>query len=241
MNCTDIHNLLDDALEGQLTELEQAALDNHLGACATCRQRMRQEQALRSALKALPVAPASSGFAARALRHAVESNTQRPQQKRSFVAGFATAAVVALVFLFVGSIYKPGDNAREEQPQPIEDKSPAMLSEALTPVPDITIALRETQRVKLTFNSSQAVQHVRISLSLPGNVELEGYPGKQQIAWSTDLKQGNNVLTLPFIANSPEGGKFIARIEYESQVNELQLNLNVGQPGLSTLDASRAA
>lgn len=236
MNCTDIHNLLDDALDGQLSGTERGALDLHLGSCAACRQRVREEQSLRSALRSLPLANASSGFAARALRHAVEVNGTRPQHKKSFVAGFAAAAVAGFVFLFVGSIYYPAGDVGEGSSQ-----SPTMLSDARPPAAEITIGLHETQRVKVGFNSSQAVQQVRISLTLPEDVELEGYPGKRQIAWSTDLEQGENVLTLPLIANSPQGGEFIARIDYGQTTKELRIKLKVDKAGISTLDVPRAA
>jgi len=236
VQCTDIHNLLDDALDGQLTGPESEALDTHLASCAACRQRVHEEQSLRSALRALPVEHASSGFAARALRHAVEVNSRRPQHNKSFVAGFAAAAVAGFVFLFVGSIYFPeGDGGLGSS------QSPTMLSDARPPAAEITIGLRETQRVQLAFNSSQAVQKVRISLTLPEDVELEGYPGKRQIAWSTNFKQGENVLTLPMIANSLQGGEFIARIDYGQTTNEMRIKLNVDKAGLSTLDAARAA
>ena len=237
MNCTDIHNLLDDALDGQLTGTEREALDAHLVSCTDCRQRVHEEQSLRSALRALPVEHASSGFAARALRHAVEVNCTRPQHKKSFVAGFAAAAVAGFVFLFVGSIYYPAGDGGVGSSQ-----SPTMLSDSRPPAAEITIGLHETQRVKLAFSSSQAVQQVRISLTLPEDVELEGYPGKRQIAWLTDLEQGENVLTIPLIANSPQGGEFIARIDYGKNTNELHFNLKVDKAGLSTtLDALRAA
>ena len=242
MNCTDIHNLLDDALDGQLTGPAREALDTHLGSCAACRQRVREEQSLRSALKALPVEHASSGFAARALRHAVEVNSTGPHYKKSsFVAGFAAAAVAGFVFLFVGGIYNPEGGVGVGQSQSPGDKSPTLLSDSRPPAAEITIGLHETQRVKLAFNSSQAVQQVRISLTLPEHVELEGYAGRRQIAWSTNLKQGENVLTLPLIANSPQGGEFIARIEHGSTTNELRIKLNVDKAGLSTLDALSAA
>ena len=241
MNCTDIHNLLDDALDGQLTDLERKALDTHLGSCAACRQRVNEEQSLRAALKVLPVEHETSGFAARALRHAVEVNSTRPQHNKSFVAGFAAAAVVGFVFLFVGGIYNPEDGVGVGQSQSPEDISRTLLSDSRPPAAEITIGLHETQRVKLAFNSSQAVQRVRISLSLPEHVELEGYAGKRQIAWSTTLKQGENVLTLPLIANSPQGGEFIARIEHGSTTNELRIKLNVDKAGFSTLDTLSAA
>jgi len=237
VNCTEIRNLLDDALDGQLTGPARKSLDTHLGSCADCRQRVREQQSLRLALRELPVAHASSGFAARAMRHAVEVNSS-PQHKKSFVAGFAAAAVAGLALLFVGSIFNPQDDV--ELAQSPGDSS-TTLSDARPPAAEITIGLQQTQRVKLAFNSSQAVQQVRISLTLPDDIELEGYPGKHQIAWSTNLKQGENVLTLPLIANSPNGGEFIARIVHGSTTNELRVKLNVDKAGVSTLDGLSAA
>lgn len=248
MHCTEIHKLIDDYLDKQLSGDAQARTAAHLEQCSPCRHLLRDEQVLREALRDMPVPAPSAGFAARALRRAAAANeeTRQTRNRRVFAGGFATAMVGVGVLWFVTGIYNPEGDVAVTQSQLAENKSQAVVpgsqvTESRTPLPEFTIALRETRRVKLAFSSSESVQRVRISLVLPKDVEIEGYPGKRQIAWVTDLKKGENVLSLPLLAKSLQGGEFVARIEYGAMVKELRLNLNVGKPGLTTLDALRMA
>lgn len=248
MQCTEIHNLIDDYLDSQLDGDVQAAMAAHLEQCASCRQRVRDEKVLREALRNIPVPAPSAGFAARALRRAAEVNSinRQSRHRRAFASGFAAAMVGVGVLLFVTGINNPDGETGVTQSQLAENgpQSSAPVehdAQAIPQLPEVTIALLETRHVKLAFNSTEPESHVRISLALPEHVELEGYAGKREIAWYTDLKQGENVLTLPLLARNEKGGEFIARIEYGTTRQELRIKLNVGKPGLSTLDTLRSA
>jgi hypothetical protein len=243
MYCTEIHKLIDDYLDKQLSGDVQARTDAHLEHCSPCRHRVHDEQVLREALRDMPVPAPSAGFAARALRRAAVANqaTRQTRQRHAFVAGFAVAMVAVGVLWFVTGVYSPEGGVAVTQSQLVENGAEAIVPGAHVAEPgmlspEFSIAQHETRRVELAFSSTQAVQGVRISLEFPENVELEGYPGKRQIAWLPNLKQGENVLTLPLLANSPQGGEFIARIEYGTTIKELRLKLNVDKPGFSTLN-----
>ena len=76
---------------------------------------------------------------------------------------------------------------------------------------------------------------------LPEHVELEGYTGRKQIAWYTNLRKGDNVLTLPLAALRSDKGVFTAQIGTGKAVNQIQFYLNVANPGISTLEAPKSA
>jgi anti-sigma factor RsiW len=72
MQCSELEQHIDDRLDDQLSGEERAAMDAHLAGCASCRSRVREEQALREMLSDIPVPAPSAGFAARELRQALE-------------------------------------------------------------------------------------------------------------------------------------------------------------------------
>jgi len=226
MQCTELHEYIDDRLDGQLSEVECATVDQHLEHCADCRRVMAEEKAFRKALRDMPVPDASVGFAARALRHAAAVNAVSHQsgRKHAFAGGFAAALVVGIVLWFVTGVYGPNGELLTPQPQ----------------LAEVSISLHETRRVSLSFNAPEAIEKVRVSLFLPEHVELEGYPGRKQIAWFTNLRKGDNVLTLPLSALRSEKGVFTAKVGTGKDAKKIQFYLNVAKPGFSTLQAPQS-
>jgi hypothetical protein len=203
-------------------------MDAHLENCASCRSRVREEQAMREMLRDMPVPAASTGFAARALRQAAvaHSVTNAATQKRVFASGFVAAMVVGFVLWFVTGMYGPrGEQGLAPQLQ----------------LAEVTIRLQETRRVRLAFNAPTDMERVRVSLELPEHVELEGYPGRKQIAWYTKLRKGENVLNLPLSGLKASKGRLIARLGSGTMTKEIHINLNVEQPGISTLNGQLSA
>lgn len=222
MQCSEFQQHIDDRLDDQLDGEVRAVMDAHLVDCASCRSCVREAQALREMLSDMPVPAPSAGFAARALRQAAVAHSvvSTRQHKRVFASGFAAASMVGVVLWFVTGIYGPqGGSGLVPQAQ----------------LAEVTIQLQETRRVRLAFNAPTDMERVRVSLELPAHVELEGYPGRKQIAWYTDLHKGDNVLSLPLSGLKASKGRFIARIGSGEAVKEIHINLNVAQPGISTL------
>ena len=226
MQCAELQQHIDDRLDKQLSEAECVEMDAHLEHCADCRCAIAEEEQLREALRDMPIPDASAGFAARALRRAEAANTvnaanHRPVRNRAFAGGFAAALVAGIVLWFVSGVYGPNGEIGTSQPQ----------------LAELSISLHETRRVKLAFNAPERMERVRVSLVLPEHVELEGYPGRKQIAWYTNLRKGDNVLTLPLAGLRSEKGVFIAQIGTGKASKQLRFYLNVEQAGLSTLEA----
>lgn len=228
MQCSELQQHIDDRLDDQLDAEMRAAMDAHLVDCASCRSSVREAQALREMLSDMPVPVPSAGFAARALRQAAVAHSvvSTRHHKRVFASGFAAAMMVGVVLWFVTGIYGPqGEPGLAPQEQ----------------LAEVTIRLQETRRVRLAFNAPTDMERVRVSLELPEHVELEGYPGRKQIAWYTRLHKGDNVLSLPLSGLKASKGKFIARIGTGAASREIHINLNVAQPGVSTLSGQLSA
>ena len=209
MNCLEIQKKLDDLLDGSLDDAEKASLEAHLKGCAQCREARDAAQALRGALRALPVEGPSEGFYERALHHAMEHDRRRPH----FFVGGAIAAGFAL--MLVGSLLF---------------KQPAMeTGQGARDIPGLTISLNEERDVKLVFNSTQALAQATFTVVLPPGVELRGYPDQREITWQGSLQKGKNLLVLPLIARNEGSGELTAYVSHGDKRKAFRLRMEITQ------------
>lgn len=244
MNCTEFTDTIENALDGFAPEL-QAQCDAHRASCAACRavyaSHLATETAIVSALREMPVPEASAGFADRVLHTAITRNVGRHVRyghRHGFMLGFGSAATAALALwvvigLFPGAV-PTGDHA------PAESSTETVASvETSTTVPkshkpELSIALNQQQDIKLAFYSGEALKGAQITIRLPENVALVGYPGRRQLSWTTDLNKGDNLLRLPVIATQIARGDLVADIQYQDQVKTLTLGLETKATDSST-------
>ncbi|HKQ31204.1 MAG TPA: zf-HC2 domain-containing protein, partial [Burkholderiales bacterium] len=86
MNCQQFIERLDEYLDGELTHPDHPSAISHAQSCSSCQWRLTQRQALRAALRELPVPSARPGFLDDALHQARRSY---PRWRRSYVVGAA--------------------------------------------------------------------------------------------------------------------------------------------------------
>ncbi|MFQ5487684.1 MAG: anti-sigma factor family protein [Gammaproteobacteria bacterium] len=209
MNCLDIQTKLDDFLDESVSDAERQTLESHLKDCAQCRAALEKAQALRGALRALPVEGPAESFYERALHHAMEHDRRRPH----FFVGGAIAAGFALMLVGV-----------------LLFKQPAMESgRSPQDIPGLTISINEARDVKLVFNSSQALAQAAFTVMLPPGVELRGYPDQREITWEGSLQQGKNLLVLPLIARNTGGGELTAYVSHGDKRKTVRLRMKINQ------------
>lgn len=208
MQCTTFEQQLDDLLDGVLPAAEQATLQQHQQTCPACRQRYEQALALQAALRRLPVPGPSSGFASRVLERARRRRDAAPGNwlKGAVAAGALISALFA--GYLAGNLSGTGEN-----------------NGAIT----VTLAPQQVRTVQLAFHSKQALEDVRLTLRLPEQVEIEGYPGRRELSWQTNLAQGSNRLQLPLLVRDRNwrGGELIARLEHPSGRREFRIQARV--------------
>ena len=223
MNCQEFTNNLDDYLDDALDASHRSAADHHLADCEDCQTRLAQAQTIQSALKNITPPPMSPGFAQRAIRQASKQQpSHQHHHRRGFITGFSSAIAAGLVLaLFVGG-FLPTQQPTDQTMQ---------VATTQVPTPEIVLSVEEVQMVNVVFDSSQAVAGAELSLTLPPHVELSGYPGKQNLAWTSDLKQGRNVLTLPIRALSEADGELIAQINSNGKIKSIRIQLQVNNKG----------
>ncbi len=203
MQCTQTQSKLDDYIDSALTLDEQYQIAAHLQRCPDCRYDYQQRQQLHQQLKDISVPPLRPEFVARvsASLDAADRN-----QRRGFVNGFSSAIAASLVMVIIVSVI------------------------LLKPAHDVTLATvhvspNELQKVSLIFNSPAAVPQATISIELPRNIELAGYPGKRTLSWTTTLQQGNNRLQLPLILRGQHTGRVVTRIRHRDKAKTFYLNV----------------
>mgnify|MGYP000715320905 CR=1 FL=1 len=90
-----------------------------------------------------------------------------------------------------------------------------------------TLALHQVTRVALALDSREELMGATITLRLPDNVELKGFPGQRMISWKTNIDRGTNLLALPVKGIIAKNGLLVARLEYGNKSKEYKVELTV--------------
>jgi hypothetical protein len=256
MNCTEFNNYLNDGIDqeigdsGAMDVNERAAFNAHRDSCAACQALFASEMRLLESLRAMPVPESAADFADRVLANTFRSakkrglsQQQNHHHRQGFMLGFGSAAAAALAIWIVAGLSPdelPGTG--NVTPQTVASVEPAQAkattakatAKERTQQPVLSIALNTQKKVKLAFASSEPLQGAKITIRLPENVALVGYPGRRQLSWETNLKKGDNLLNLPVIATQVASGELVADIEYAGRVKTLRVNLETMATGAAS-------
>ena len=101
-----------------------------------------------------------------------------------------------------------------------EGKPEAMLE-------TVTITMNVEKTLRLTFDSRRELQAAAISVDLPPGVEIVGYEGRDSVRWRTTIKAGTNILELPLIVRSGNGGAVLARLQHEGKQKTFEFAVEV--------------
>jgi hypothetical protein len=215
MQCKQADSLIDDYMDGDVIGELRSALDHHAESCVDCRARIGQERALRARLEALPIEGPADGFFDDALRAAKvaqpdqrTSANAKPHRHWAIRSSGALAAGFTLWFA-AGQLLNT----------PVITPGPAL--------PEVTISMSQPTRVNLVFTSTGDLLGARVSLQLPAGVELAGYDGRRELTWTTDLKDGKNVLQLPLVAHAVPAEEIVARLEHGDETKTFRLKVRV--------------
>ena len=208
MGCTRINDRLDDYLDRDLPGAEMAALDAHIRECGDCAGTVERENELRTALASLPVEGPSTGFFERAVEKAVKEGQRQNRGGGRTAAVFsaiaASLALVVAVTFFVGG---------PDEPSP--------------EIAGLTMAMHDMKTVNLVFSSKEALTDAVLVVHVPPGIEIQGYAGRQEIRWTTNLRAGKNVLPLELVAQDSGGGELVARLEHANKSKTFRIQVTV--------------
>ena len=209
MNCQTASLYTDDYLDDMLEEATQNEFQEHLEACPDCQRRLADEQALRSALKALPSPVPDPEFAASVFKRAVAAQPSRPWINTSAVVRIAASilVIIALGVMVRGFSLPERSEWREA-----------------------FVRVNQAEEIRLVFRSTQDLDGVTLRLKPQDGVNLVGYENQREVVWQANLNRGENLLVLPVIVRNLEGGTLIAEIRHGNQSKQFNLRIKVIQP-----------
>ncbi len=214
MNCEQLHEQLDSYLDGELPSELQTRVESHISGCENCRAVVAEAREMQEALRQMPAPTIRPGFANQAIKHAVNQHTHH---RRGFVAGFSTALAASMVLaLFIGGLL------------PDMKQSP---DSTVTPV--VVISIQQPQTVNLVFDVATAMENATLSIVLPDNVEVVGFPGQHEITWQTSLQAGRNILPLPLKGIMHSSSALVASIEQDGKKKSIRIPIEVNDGEVS--------
>lgn len=211
MNCNDINTQLDDYLDDQLDASTRLSFNAHVKQCGHCQQQLARAQLILDELKQQPVPAASRQFRQRAFA-AVRQHHGKPTAT-VFAAGFASAIAASFMLWFTSTLLFTAPELPQTKSSPI------------------SIAMHEIRTVRLMIDAEADISQARLSIDLPDNMRIEGYPQESRLAWQTDLSQGQNVLSLPLKAIDPGEGELVARVSYGESSREFRFAIKTSDDG----------
>ena len=222
MNCSDINEFLDDFLSGELSPLAIVAFEQHIAKCSECKSKVVEAMVIQEKLRNLAVPQPSAGFDQRVFdnvrKHYKDESSWSFSPK--LAVGIASLSAVSLAILLVMS----------EQTTVAPNFEPQMVS----------IDLNHSQPVRLVFDVDRNIKQAELSINLPENVELEGYPGHKQFKWKTNLVKGQNLLALPIKSTGYGRGQLHTELRYNNSVKTLDLLLTATETaGNSQFDTTK--
>lgn len=230
MNCKQLQGRLDDYADGLLSAIEVEAMQRHAAACTGCRQQLARQEEMLAALRTMPVPPMRPGFTQQVLKRAAE---QKQHHRRGFATGFSTALAAGVALWVAVSFVMPGSDPIQPQLPPSSQAEAESAG-----VAQVQLALYQESTVNLVFYSPNAVSSATLSISLPENVEIVGFPGERVIAWQTSLSEGQNILPLPLRANSLASSELLAKIESGNSKKSFRVQIGVSESGQTGLPAT---
>ena len=128
MNCEQMTLLMSAWLDGELSEVEERQMKEHLEQCPECRELMEQLQALHTSFSDLEEIPAPEGFADSVMERIARESKPKvvPLFKRPQIRALGALAACAALFVGFGSI-RMGGSAKSEAAAPM---APAPMPES---------------------------------------------------------------------------------------------------------------
>lgn len=208
MHCDQFRQNLDPYLDGELDEALSGEIESHHAECDACAAVRSRKEALRRTLQAIPVPPPEHGFLDAVVEETLintHRNETRFRATASIGAAIAASVVAWLVLVLPAELPTQPDATLET----------------------VTITMNVEKTFRLTFDSKRELQAAAISVDLPAGVEIVGYEGRESVRWRTTVIAGTNILELPIIVRSGNGGAVLARLEHEGKQKTFEFAVEV--------------
>jgi hypothetical protein len=207
MNCEKALEYRDDYIDGYLGLEEKVSVRNHLRVCRQCHDAFKRDEEMLRALRDLPLPAPSPGFVDRAMAQA--KIPVRGYLYRRLAPILSTAIAACLVVWITAGQFNGYHRGGEPR------------------TPEVLIKINEQKIVNVVVNAPRDLRNAQVTIKLPQQVELVGFPGSNEIEWQTDLRKGKNLLSLPLVAKSLGNVELVTRINHENKSKLLKLEMKI--------------
>ncbi|MDQ2076908.1 hypothetical protein [Marinimicrobium sp. ABcell2] len=217
MNCTESRQAIDQLPMGSAP---RGSLAEHLDACDLC-QHYYTDRLLEQELSSLEVPQPSDEFLDRAIKLAAKApavETAPSEHRWRWPSAMAASVLVAAVGFI--SFWEPA---------PLHQENPTVETAAAQPE-------YHREQVRIVIYSNEAHENAELSIELAENLELEGYTGRQQLAWSAPLNKGANVLNVPVLVRD-NGGEVRVISHFGGKSHEVKVQVSRERQGTGRSDA----
>ncbi len=213
MNCDRYEALLNDYVDQVLSEDDAKAVFKHSFACESCTESIEAIRLQKQLLRSMPVPAVSEGFKKRviesAVRNPAQNSGQQPAAKQGFYYKFAAAAMISALVLWLGMLnITPRDDT-----------------------PYLVLVGDQVRNITVAIVSEQALDSVEMHVEISENLELKGMGNKKQINWTTGLREGVNVISLPVVGIAIGEGEITTRVHLDGKEKVMHIRTKYKQPG----------
>jgi hypothetical protein len=208
MNCKQALEYRDDYIDGFLSQDEKVAVREHLDNCRQCHAAFKRDEEMLQALRALPVPAPSPGFVSHSIQHAQSAG--KWQMPKSLTPLLSAAMAACLVLWLVTGFPRMSEHTARE-----------------LPTAQVIIKINEEKIVNVVVNAPRDLLDAHVTIELPEQLEMVGFPGKREIEWKTDLRKGRNLLSLPIVAKRTGNVELVARIDHDNKSKLLKLAMQI--------------
>ncbi|MCB2183745.1 MAG: zf-HC2 domain-containing protein [Desulfobulbaceae bacterium] len=211
MNCNNAREYLDDYFDGMLDKDSKDEVLHHIIGCVSCHSVFENEKQLREMLHSLPAPVPSTDFKNKVVRRAISEaqSIGRFRAALSFGGGLAAAIALWVLVSLSGNILPGGEKQNSD-----------ILA-------DMTLEVQRQTTIKMVFNAPHDMLHSQVTLQVPLNLEIVGFPGQREISWNTDLLKGKNLLEVPVVAKKAGQADLITFIDYQNKKKKLTLTTQI--------------
>ena len=211
MHCEKTQSLLNDYIDDTLSVIDLEVVHNHCHTCDCCARQLEALRIQKESLRTLPVPPASNGFEKRVVATAIQhaQTSQQLRNKQGSFYKYATAAMISALVLWLG-----------------------FLNDTKTGKDDLYLVSvgDEVRTIKVAIDSEQALETVNMRVELSDNLELKGFGNKKQIHWTTHLREGVNVISLPIVGIAQGEGDITTRIQLNGKEKVMHIKTEYKLP-----------
>jgi hypothetical protein len=204
MRCEDIEDLLNEHADTELATARRQDVEAHLVTCDACSSAWYAAALLRRH-RALPTPVPSAGLIERIAAMRQPRVTKRMSPWVAAVGGAIAAGIALVAFDYYRAAHDDGVGT----------------------VPSLTMSLNETRDISVTIDSPEVFMDVDVRVLLSGGIELEGFRGRRELKWKTDLEAGINRLTLPIVVSDGSGGRLLVAVGHGDKQRAFVVQIDV--------------